>query len=143
MPTKWLQERANGSKNEHGMPPRRAFCGIHGSHPRSPTQEVTIECSHPRDSEGHHTRDSPYKRLTIQWSRHTSESPYKTVIIQWSHLTRQSPCKAVTIQGSHLRESKDHHPRELPYKGVSIQVSHHTRESPYTAVIQGSQRVTI
>ena len=27
MPTKWLQERANGSKNEHGMTPRRAFCG--------------------------------------------------------------------------------------------------------------------
>jgi hypothetical protein len=27
MPTKWLQERAKGSKNEHGMPPRRAFCG--------------------------------------------------------------------------------------------------------------------
>ena len=28
MPTKWLQERAKGSKNEHGMPPHRAFCGI-------------------------------------------------------------------------------------------------------------------
>ena len=27
MPTKWLQERAKGSKNEHGMPPHRAFCG--------------------------------------------------------------------------------------------------------------------
>ena len=27
MPTKWLQERAKGSKNGHGMPPHRAFCG--------------------------------------------------------------------------------------------------------------------
>ena len=27
MPAKWLQERAKGSKNEHGMPPHRAFCG--------------------------------------------------------------------------------------------------------------------
>ena len=26
-PTKWLQERPNGSKNDLGMPPRRAFCG--------------------------------------------------------------------------------------------------------------------
>ena len=26
MPTKWLQERAKGSKNEHEMPPHRAFC---------------------------------------------------------------------------------------------------------------------
>ena len=26
MPTKWLQERADGSKNGHGMLPRRAFC---------------------------------------------------------------------------------------------------------------------
>ena len=36
MPTKWLQERADGSKNGHGMPPRRAFsygrafCGSQG-----------------------------------------------------------------------------------------------------------------
>ena len=30
MPTKWLQERANGSKNEHGIPPPRAFCGCVG-----------------------------------------------------------------------------------------------------------------
>ena len=28
MSTKWLQERARGSKNEHGMPPHRAFCGF-------------------------------------------------------------------------------------------------------------------
>jgi len=28
MPTKWLQERAKGSKNEHGMPPHRVFCGV-------------------------------------------------------------------------------------------------------------------
>ena len=35
MPTKWLQERANGSKNEHGMPPRRAFCGQLVSQPAS------------------------------------------------------------------------------------------------------------
>ena len=27
MPTKWLQERPYGSKNDLGMPPRRAFCG--------------------------------------------------------------------------------------------------------------------
>ena len=27
MPTKWLQERAKGSKNGHGMPPHRAFFG--------------------------------------------------------------------------------------------------------------------
>ena len=27
MPTKWLQERTNGSKNEHGIPPHRALCG--------------------------------------------------------------------------------------------------------------------
>ena len=27
MPTKWLQERAKGSKNEPGIPPHRAFCG--------------------------------------------------------------------------------------------------------------------
>ena len=27
MPTKRLQERPNGSKNDLGMPPRRAFCG--------------------------------------------------------------------------------------------------------------------
>ena len=27
MPTKWLQERAKGSKNGPGMPPLRAFCG--------------------------------------------------------------------------------------------------------------------
>ena len=27
MPTKWLQQRAKGSKNGHGMPPHRAFCG--------------------------------------------------------------------------------------------------------------------
>jgi len=27
MPTKWLQERAKGSKNGHGMPPHRVFCG--------------------------------------------------------------------------------------------------------------------
>ena len=27
MPTKWLQERAKGSKNGHGIPPHRAFCG--------------------------------------------------------------------------------------------------------------------
>ena len=27
MPTKWLQERAKGSKNGHGMPPHTAFCG--------------------------------------------------------------------------------------------------------------------
>jgi len=30
MPTKWLQERADGSKNGHGMPPKRAFC-VEGS----------------------------------------------------------------------------------------------------------------
>ena len=35
MPTKWLQERANGSKNEHGMTPRRAFGGTRTSHARS------------------------------------------------------------------------------------------------------------
>ena len=28
MPTKWLQERTNGSKNEPGIPPLRAFCGV-------------------------------------------------------------------------------------------------------------------
>ena len=27
MPTKWLQERTNGSKNEHGIPPHRVLCG--------------------------------------------------------------------------------------------------------------------
>ena len=27
MPTKWLQERPNGSKNDLGIPPLRAFCG--------------------------------------------------------------------------------------------------------------------
>ena len=27
VPTKWLQERAKGSKNEPGIPPHRAFCG--------------------------------------------------------------------------------------------------------------------
>ena len=27
IPHKWLQERGNGSKNEDGLPPRRAFCG--------------------------------------------------------------------------------------------------------------------
>ena len=27
MPKIWLQERANSSKNQHGIPPRRAFCG--------------------------------------------------------------------------------------------------------------------
>ena len=27
MPTKWRQERASGSKNGHGIPPLRAFCG--------------------------------------------------------------------------------------------------------------------
>ena len=27
MPTKWLQERINGSKNEPGIPPHTAFCG--------------------------------------------------------------------------------------------------------------------
>ena len=27
IPTKWLQERADGSKNGHEIPPRRAFCG--------------------------------------------------------------------------------------------------------------------
>jgi hypothetical protein len=27
MPTAWLQERPNGSKNDPGKPPRRAFCG--------------------------------------------------------------------------------------------------------------------
>ena len=27
MPTKWLKERAKGSKNGHGMPPHRVFCG--------------------------------------------------------------------------------------------------------------------
>ena len=31
MPTKWLQERPNGPKNDPGMPPRRAFCGITSS----------------------------------------------------------------------------------------------------------------
>ena len=30
MPTKWLQERAKGSKNEHGMPPHRVCCGLTG-----------------------------------------------------------------------------------------------------------------
>jgi hypothetical protein len=41
MPTKWLQERAKGSKNGHGMPPHRAFCGtvraatLPGAPPRS------------------------------------------------------------------------------------------------------------
>jgi hypothetical protein len=37
MPTKWLQERAKGSKNGHGMPQHRAFCGkgLQGrAHPR-------------------------------------------------------------------------------------------------------------
>ena len=34
MPTKWLQERAKGSKNEHGIPPRRAFCGAYFPPPR-------------------------------------------------------------------------------------------------------------
>jgi len=33
MPTKWLQERAKGSKNGHGMPPHRAFCGLQEAHP--------------------------------------------------------------------------------------------------------------
>ena len=27
MPTQWLQERTNGSKNEPGIPPHTAFCG--------------------------------------------------------------------------------------------------------------------
>ena len=27
MPTKWLQDRTNGSKTAPGMPPQRAFCG--------------------------------------------------------------------------------------------------------------------
>ena len=31
MPTKWLQERGDGSKNEDGIPPLRAFCGGAGS----------------------------------------------------------------------------------------------------------------
>ena len=28
IPKRWLQERAKGSKNEHGIIPRRAFCGV-------------------------------------------------------------------------------------------------------------------
>ena len=31
MPTQWLQERPNGSKNEPEMPPLRAFCGTGAS----------------------------------------------------------------------------------------------------------------
>ena len=31
MPTKWLQERVNGSKNGSGIPPHRAFCGYVGA----------------------------------------------------------------------------------------------------------------
>ena len=31
MPTKWLQERTNGSKNEPGMPPHRGLRGTHKS----------------------------------------------------------------------------------------------------------------
>ena len=30
--TKWLQGRGNGSNNEDGMPPRRAFCGPQPRH---------------------------------------------------------------------------------------------------------------
>ena len=32
MPTKWLHERQNGSKNDLGMPPRRTFCGCSNQH---------------------------------------------------------------------------------------------------------------
>ena len=32
MPTKRLQERASGSKNGHGIPPLRAFCGCWQAH---------------------------------------------------------------------------------------------------------------
>jgi len=39
MPTKWLQERAKGSKNEHGMPPHRAFCGEH----LTPSEKTSTE----------------------------------------------------------------------------------------------------
>ena len=28
MPTKWLQNRTNGSKTAPGIPPHRAFCGL-------------------------------------------------------------------------------------------------------------------
>ena len=30
MPTKWLQNRTNGSKTAPGIPPHRAFCGVGG-----------------------------------------------------------------------------------------------------------------
>ena len=33
MPTKWLQERTNGSKNEHGIPPHRGLRGFWRSSP--------------------------------------------------------------------------------------------------------------
>jgi len=44
MPTKWLQKRAKGSKNEHGMPRRRASSGLVIAHlPSLPTK--TCCCS--------------------------------------------------------------------------------------------------
>ena len=43
MPTKWLQERAKGSKNEHGMPPPRAFCGWHGMQQHGMACKAEIE----------------------------------------------------------------------------------------------------
>ena len=38
MPTKWLQERAQGSKNEHGMPPHRGLRGLLARKRRTPTR---------------------------------------------------------------------------------------------------------
>ena len=43
MPTKWLQQRQDGCKNDLGMPPRRAFCGS-GSGFRAPGSGFQIPC---------------------------------------------------------------------------------------------------
>ena len=40
MPTKWLQERAKGSKNGHGIPPHRAFCGTRCAPPPRPPRPL-------------------------------------------------------------------------------------------------------
>ena len=66
MPTKWLHERAKGSKNEHGMPPRRASSSFLARRvrkgPRAREREGKRERGREREREGKREREGERER---------------------------------------------------------------------------------
>ena len=79
MPTKWLQERSNGSNNEPGMPPRRASRGNRDPCDVAPPGIRPRRCLPHGGLRPFHQKSTCPSKLTLQpcvaqiWSRNTRD----------------------------------------------------------------------